>query len=487
VRRAVAPKVRPVRQELAPYDPRSEPAKTVGILVAGFALLQLGAGGGGLALAGRRHDLSGGARGSSGGSGSGSGGGGGGSGSGQVSPQSAEIGYEGVEIEYIGAGFAGMAIGDRSRTYRWPGTQLVDRVAIYLGTRLAPRSPLLARVITDGTWTRTIFGSASQILPLGGLVLGILALRNTGGDPVPPVAGLTIAIAAISVLDAGAGIVAVLTFLIGVLLHGQLDTNAELRLMLGLGALWSVVPVLTGAARPLRRDRVRGLAQTWDRAADFVIGSLVGAWAVQQIVLALPGLAGRQLAIGDHADVAALCVLAALVVRLGLETIAAHLYPARVGAASPSELPDPGRVQRLGATALRAALFVFLGNTVVGHHWQLWVGAALFVIPQILSVYEDLVPNSPALFRALPKGILELVLMLLVGTAVGALLIATMNEHASTFLANSFILLMLPGFVLSLIGLFGRDGDEPELGWGKRLAGVPILIVGILLALGLLL
>jgi hypothetical protein len=257
--------------------------------------------------------------------------------------------------------------------------------------------------------------------------------------------------------------------------------------MLGLGALWCVVPVLTGAARPLRRAPAQGLAQAWDRAADFVIGALVGAWAVQQIVLALPGLAGRQLAIADHADVAALCVLTALVVRLGLETITAHLYPARVGVATPSEMPEPGRLQRLGATALRAALFAFLGNTVIGEHWQLWVGAVLFVIPQILSVYEDVLPNSPALFRALPKGIVELVLMLLVGTAVGALLIATMNENASTFLANSFILLMLPGFALSLIGLFGRDGDEPELGWGKRIAGIPVLIVGVLLALGLLL
>jgi hypothetical protein len=388
---------------------------------------------------------------------------------------------------YLGTSAAAMAIGDRSRTYRWPGTQLVDRLHIYLGTRLAPRSPLLARVVVDGTSTRTIFGSASQILPLAGLVLGILALRDTGGDPVPPVAGLTIAIAAISVLDAGAGIVAVLTFLIGVLAHGELNTNADLRLMLGLGALWCVVPVLTGAARPLRRPPVRGPAQAWDRAADFVIGSLIGSWAVQQIVLALPGLAGSQLAIADHADAAALCVLAALVVRLGLETITAHLYPARVGDAAPRELADPGRLQRLGATALRAVLFVFLGNTVVGDHWQLWVAATLFVIPQILSIYEDVLPNSPALFRALPKGIVELVLMLLVGTAVGALLIATMNENAATFLANSFILLSLPGFVLSLIGLFGRDGDEPELGWGKRIAGIPVLIVGILLALGLLL
>jgi hypothetical protein len=108
------------------------------------------------------------------------------------------------------------------------------------------------------------------------------------------------------------------------------------------------------------------------------------------------------------------------------------------------------------------------------------------VIPQVLAVYEEWFPNSPGLFRALPKGLVELVLMLFVGTATTALLISTMNEDAETFIANAFVLLALPGFLLSLLQLFGRDGDEPEIGWGKRIAGVGLLALGILLVLGLL-
>jgi hypothetical protein len=180
-------------------------------------------------------------------------------------------------------------------------------------------------------------------------------------------------------------------------------------------------------------------------------------------------------------------VLAALIVRFTIETLAAHMYPLRVTVAHPEALDDPGWLQRLGATLLRATIFLFFAYIVVGSSWQLWVGTALFVIPQLLSIYEERLPNSPRLHRVLPKGLVELVLMLLVTTAIGALLFDVMNEKADDFLANTFVLLSLPGFVLSLLQLIGRDGDEPAIGWGKRIAGVGLLCLGVPLALGLVL
>jgi hypothetical protein len=62
-----------------------------------------------------------------------------------------------------------------------------------------------------------------------------------------------------------------------------------------------------------------------------------------------------------------------------------------------------------------------------------------------------------------------------------------LNEHSSTFLADTFVLLSLPGFLLSLLSLFGREGQQPAIGWGKRIAGIAVLVAGILLVLGLLL
>ena len=471
---------RPASQELKPFDARSEPAQTVGILVAAFTLMQLGTAGGGLALArgGGGVGRSASRKGSASRKDSRSKGG---------SRPQASFDYESVDVQHLAGGAAVVAVGDRSRTWGWPGTRTIDAIGTAVPARLAPRSPLLARVTADGTYLRAILGSAWLLAPLAGVGLGIAALQDVGGEAIPPAATLTIAIAMLGVLDATAGFVAVLIFMTGVLASGGVDSNPHLRLMLGLASLWFVVPVLAGAVRPLRREAARDLEQSWDRAADFVIASLIGAWAVQKIVLALPGLAGTELPLTAYANTAAYCVLAALVVRLGLETLAAHLYPWRLGSAEPGDLPDPPALQRLGATALRTGIFVFFAYIVVGTSWQLWVGAALFVIPQVLAVYEERVPNSPGLFRALPKGLVELVLMLLVGTAVGALLISTMDENAETFIANSFVLLSLPGFVLSLLQLFGREGDEPRIGWGKRIAGAGLLGVGILAALGLLL
>ncbi|MEA2187205.1 MAG: hypothetical protein QOK16_2216 [Solirubrobacteraceae bacterium] len=460
-----------VRQEFAPYDPRDDPAKTVAILIAAFTLLQLGTatgglararGGGGVVRTARKHS------------------------GGDDQPQ-ADFAYSDVSPEFLGAGLGLVALGDRSRTWNWPGTRTLDALGATLPARLSRRSPLLARIAADGTYLRAILGSASLLGMLGGLALGVAAVRDTGGDALPPAAALTVAIAVLGVLDAAAGLVAVLTFAVGVLALGGVQSSADLRLMLTLGSLWFVVPVLAGAARPLRRPPTRSLAESWDRAADFVIASLIGAWAVQKIILSLPGLAGRQLPIAEHASTAAFCVLAALVVRLTFETIASHLYPKRLDMTEAGDVPQPGMLQQLGASALRTALFVFFAYIVVGASWQLWVGAALFVAPQILAVYGERFPNSPALYRALPKGLVRLVLMLFVGTAVGALLLRWMDEHSKTFLADTFVLLSLPGFLLSLLSLFGREGDQPSIGWGKRIAGIAILVAGVLLVLGLLL
>lgn len=79
-------------QEFAPYDPRSEPKKAVGVLVATFALLQLG--GGGLALAGAVRAGTGGRRAEKQD---------GGDDDSPSSGPSPSMEYEGVDIEYLAA------------------------------------------------------------------------------------------------------------------------------------------------------------------------------------------------------------------------------------------------------------------------------------------------------------------------------------------------------------------------------------------------
>jgi hypothetical protein len=455
---------------LARYDLRSEPKKVVGLAIVAYTLLDLGAGGG-LALAGLgAAGLGGAAVRGAGAAGARKGSGGGGS-------------IASASVKSVGDGTDGLAAGDRGVTWRWPGTRKLDGLSLSLPARLAPRSPLVARLATDGSYLRSMFGSASILLYAAGVLLGGAAVIDAGGHALPPSTALTFAAIVLGVIDAGAGFLAVMTFFAGVALLGGIDSTPALRTLLGLGALWFVVPLLAGAARPLRRAPAATAGERVDRAADFVIASLIGAWAVSKIVSGLSGLAGYRLPISGHANAAAVVVLVAVSVRLAAESLAIHFYPERLAAVQAVAVPGPGTLQRLGAIVLRTALFLLVATMVVGSSWQLWLGTALFVAPQILSVYEERIPNSTAVFRVLPRGLLKLVLMLFVGTMVGV--VVTRALHGSkAIIEDSFVLLALPGLCLSLLGLVGRDGAEPPIRWRDRGVGILLLVAGVALALG---
>ncbi len=465
--------------EPAPLGPASlgpDPAAVIALMVAAFTLLRFAVGGG-VARTGMLGVLDGGRRALVGV---------GVAGAARAAAKrlrESGSGIEGSDVEHLEERHRGIRWGDRSRTWRWPATSRLDALSVLLPVGLATRSSMMARVTADGVYTRSMLGAASVIWPVTGLVLGVLAVSDVGGEAMPPATELTIAIAMLGVLDATAGLVAVLTFAVGITALGGLDSASALRTLLGLGGIWFVVPVLAGAARPLRRLPAANRQEAWDRAADFVIASLVGAWAVQQIVSALPSLAGSDdVPVAAHADAAALCVLLALAIRIGAETLAAYLYPRRLATVQPHDLPQPGRLQRLAAAAGRTAVFVFVADVVVGSTWQLWVGAALFVLPELLSVYHDRLPKLAWLSRIRPRGLVEVVFILLVTTGIGALLLSS-DYDPQTIVPDGFVLLSLPGFVLSMVGLFTPEDDRP-LRWWHRIAGVPLLALAVAIVLG---
>ncbi len=468
--------VSPVSQELKPYDPRSEPQKTFGILAAGLTLLSLAVGGGGIARGGGVSRSS-----SSGDRPHGAAGG--------QAPQAAPkerprlrglSSYQGVEVRMLAGGYGVVGPGDRSPTWKWPVTAPIDVFTAGLPVIVARRSPLLGRVLADSAYVRAILGSASLLLPAAGLCLGIAAVQDTGGEALPPVLGLALAITVLGVMDAAAGLVAVLTFLVGTLLLGGITTADDVRLMLGLGALWAIVPVLAGTTRPLRRTPTSGLTGLWERGADFVVVALIGAWAVQRIVIALPGLAGVELPIADHANDIAEIVLAALVVRLALETIASHMYPMRLDIAVAGEFPTPSKATLIGSAVGRSAIYCFLAYILIGYCWQLWASTGLFLLTQLIWVYPEKFPNSPALYRALPKGVTQLVVFLFAYTIAWLLMSETLLDiESESFFPNVFVGYGLLGLLLPMPLLFGRAGEARKIGWGKRLVGLGILVLGV--------
>ncbi|MFZ0140543.1 MAG: hypothetical protein WAL70_05620 [Aeromicrobium sp.] len=373
---------------------------------------------------------------------------------------------------------AGSGTGDQSPTWRTPGWEKTDAWGLAVPLWLATRSPLTARILADGGYLRAMFGSAWALGVFGGLGLGLLAAHDTGGMPIPPGLTLTAILLALAIFDATWGAAGVVGFGIGMMIwrSSELGFAPSVRSFLGLAALWFAIPLIAAASRPFRRSIGEGRKYAWDRIADAVIATLIAGWAVQKTVGGLPGLSGLDLPIAESANTLALVAMAAVIIRVLIEELAAWRYPLRLGAVATGKLPFAGPMQRLFATGLRTFLFVFLAYAFIGNCWQLWVGAALFFVPQVLSIYERSFPNSERLNAILPEGILKVLVMLIVGVFFGRLVFSILDDPDS-ILRNGFILFSLPGLALSLIGLFGHDGPDRTWTWPRQAIGAVILAV----------
>ncbi|MDQ1415589.1 MAG: hypothetical protein QOF81_1202 [Acidimicrobiaceae bacterium] len=376
---------------------------------------------------------------------------------------------------------------DRSRVRRLPGTGPLDQFSVNLPPRIAPVSPLIARIVNDPGYLRAIFGSASALLPLSGVALAVVALGDVHGHALPPPFLIAMAIAVVGVLDALAGFLAVAVFVSGVIALGGLSTANDARILLGMSSLWFAAPVIAGVARPLRRAPTRSTAEHVERIADVIVAALVGAWATKQIVEGLPGLSGRLLPIASQSNLAAIVVLAALAFRMVVETVAAHRYPSRLSEVQAATLPVSGTAQHVSSAIVALAVFLFVTLPFIGVCWQLYVGGAFFAIPVLLRLWSDRFPNFSRLYTIIPRGILQTVVMLVIGTALGAFVAGHLNgENSRQIIRDSFVILSLPGLSIALLQMFAREGPgPPQIHWlPEKLLGAVVVATGIVFVIG---
>jgi hypothetical protein len=330
-----------------------------------------------------------------------------------------------------------------------------------------------------------MLGSAALILPAAGAILGAVAVGDTGGHALPPHLPLLAAVCVLGVLDAMSGVLATLVFAAGVAALGGFSTAGDVRVMFGLAALWCAVPVLANGARPLRRQPSAAPGDRFDRSADFVVASLISAWAVQKIAAGMPGLAGHPVAIASQANTLALVVLGAMLGRMLLEEVTAHLYPQRLASVLPAKVPSTGLHQRLAASVVRTAVLLMIAIAFVGSRWQLYAGAVLFLASQLAIAYEHSFGNFPVLYKLVPRGIVKATLLLVVGKWMSILIDRQIHDPRQ-LIADAFLLLTIPMLLIALFDLIGRDGPDPGWRWMDRAAGAAVLGLGLLFALGVL-
>jgi len=391
---------------------------------------------------------------------------------------------EGADDDAGRAKESGDAWGDRSISWRFPGWARLDALSLTVPAVLSTRLPLVARVLADAAYLRASLGVLWMLLPIVGIALGVSAALG-GAAPLPPTLLLTATLLVLAVLDTTTGVAAVLAFAAvtvagGGLTAGGLSLGEGIRGLLGLGALWFVTPLVAAAARPLRRASEPERVYGWDRIGDVVIAALLGGWAVQGIVGGLGDLTGRDLAITEHADALALLAIAAVVGRFGIEEVTATAYPRRLAAVEAVSVGEPATIHHLRGLVVRAALLAFFAGAFLGNCWQLWAGVTIFALPQLLALVGDRVPDLARLAPAVPRGVTQILILVLVGTAIAYVLDSQAGDGGSAereAIRTGFVLLAIPAAALELLALLGGDGPARRWTWPRQLAGAGVVVL----------
>jgi hypothetical protein len=446
------------RAQLPTYDPAQEPEKSKDLAVTAFAALAAlsvagAAGGAGNSASKGNSDGN-----KSDGDGEGSGG----------SDSSDE---EQDDLASISAGDLnkvdrGPGRGDLSNTWRHPRSLRSDAFFAGLVTSFSRHLPLMARTLADGTYLRAMFGSLAPLTIIPGVALGVIAALDTSGQALPPALWIVLAIIALANLDALAGFLSGTVFTLSVALAGNLASRDEILTVAGLFIIFYAPALLASAIRPLRRianDR----DDSWERVTDYALGLLLSGWTMSKLIGGLNALAGVQLLITFHAKEIAWWTAVFVLVRMLLEDFASYNYPERINAVS-GEFRPQNAVHKVISLELKIFVFVELAMPFVGFNIKLLLGTILMAAPTIIGLtIGNRLPKSSLVYRLMPSGAFKIVAMVFIGTFAAGLT-QGLFPSPRTFLAWSFVVLAIPGLILSILG---KMVQEPENDWKRTPMG----------------
>lgn len=448
------------RSDLLAYDPLSEPEKTVDLQVAAFALLTIAAGAGALSRSsqnqdnrnaqdGRREEKEN---------------------NGDQSDKDSE--RESGDIASADSGKLtfhkkSSSWGDNSNIWKFAYQENFDNRFKVWSENVSSFSPVGSRVILDGSYLRAMLSSVAFLPSLAAIFLAALMLRATDFQALPATFTLLAIAIALSILDSLAGLVMSVILISGVLFAGNVTSLDEGMTLIGLSALLLAPGLLVSSIRPLRRLVSDG-ESLWERVTDYFLGVLLGGWAIEKLIGALNGLAGVQLPITLHARDLGLIASTVIFVRFLLEDIAVHAFPARLEAQS-AELKHPNSLQPWFSLIIKSTIFFLVAYQFLGLTTQLVLGTFIFALPTIvknISNGRDL-PKSKFIHRILPKGAMKVVIMVFVG-ALFAEYVKRLFSSPADFVSWSFVVLAIPGLVLSIAALFA---SSPESDWKAHKIG----------------
>lgn len=361
----------------------------------------------------------------------------------------------------------------------WSSAALIalDRPTKVAAQGVSRYSPITSKLVSDGAYIRAMLGSFSGLLVLAASALGIVAAGQANGLLLPPAVGVLSALVVIGVLDAGAGIIGFAAFSVGMVFTAGIHSASDVRMLMGVGLLCFAPGMLGVAFRNLRRPASQTGQHWYERVSDLMIAPLLAGWTAKSVVSALPALSGVELEISAYATRIGIVAAVAMVLRVALEELCAQLFPGRLSVVHPSSVAAPSMMQKVISLCLRAGLFFFVALAFVGNCWQLWVGTIIFIVPSFLGLLRDQFPNFPKLFQVLPSGLFGLAISLFLAKLTMGFVSDTLGKTPS-FALMAFVLVPIPGFILSMAALFGRTPQPGDVRWYLRPRNQLIYVFG---------
>lgn len=374
--------------------------------------------------------------------------------------------------------------GDKLGMFAFAPLTFLDKFSHDFALKVAPWSPMFAKLVIDGAYLRAMFGSLSLILTVVNVWLATVSISLNEGALLTPPWQIFAVMAFIGTFDAFAGFVAAVVFIAGSFIFAaQPIVIGDYRMMFGVLFVLMGPGLLMTAFRALRKDVEPGFNGLWERATDVVIAPLMAGVAVTTAVTVLPALAGLTLPVANHIATFGIAVASAAAIRVILEEVATKGYPHRLNAINPSSLPTPPWFQQAFALLVSYGFWVLLTGAISGEVWQIYVGSFFFLLPAILGKFCDRFPNSVWLWRLMPQGMPGLVFTLVVAAGSAGIVMAIIGANP-TFAAWNMIMLPIPLLIIGVLGLFGRHGateDEVRFSqrnpWIFRIGGVAIVVV----------
>lgn len=364
--------------------------------------------------------------------------------------------------------------GDNSRLWKISHRPFLEEKFKSLVEGISLISPLGSRILLDGSYLRAMLSGLSILPALSGVFLGIAMMQDAQWQPFPASVALLILAIFLSTLDATAGLTSALVVATISISTGNVNTLDTFMSLLGFCAILVMPGLIASGIRPMRRY-VSDDETLWERATDYLLATILGGWAIGKLVGSLNGLAGVVLPVTASAELIGVWASAFIALRMILEDIATYLFPDRLAQQEASPKPAIS-TQPWAALTIKTTLFFLVAYQFLGLNIQLILGTLVFVIPQLFALLIKNTDHIKSIFVGflIPKGAPKIVIMVFVG-GLFSQWIQSLFDDPSNFISWSFVLLAIPGFLLSMMKIFALS---PSGNWKSTTFGSNLYRVG---------